>query len=710
MKRLTYLLLLVFLISSASQAQTHTLKWLRVNNMHHKVMNTGYQGESAGGRWGQHVYYYFDNFTQPNWVSRAYHVGVKNWTDEEGNTHPVKTAGSAIWGSSPIENTMPVPLDEEGNTIKRYYRYRPPEVQVGDFPLSRPFPLSGDEVAPEKIPGTADVMVESKIRLPIGVEIHQKALAWTTPNHDDYVIFDWTFTNTGNVDLDDEVELPDQVLEDVYFMRGQDTRPGGEYVPWHSYYGARLQDTLRIAYSYNEWQPESAIDNFGRPDRAIGYIQAPHYVGEASIHVDESLNSTADDPSQPFMSAHSSMERNWFKTPFEDASEEQWKTLYEAMSEGFGKVEGAPQMQDTYPNGRHMPPMNEWAAASGLATPQEVDYQWHPATFWSYGPYEEMQPGDSFRIVWATTIGSIDPQTAWDVGRAWLDGSAEWDGENNLPPEHQLIYPKINPTENDRAKDHWVATGKDSLFTNAAAAQWAAQNDYEVPTAPWPPDVTVQPLPDLIRVTWDGTASEQAGDFAGYRIYRARGNPGPTVRNERFIGQWELIADIEGTGTYSYDDTEAQRGQAYYYYVSAYDDGSNMPGVNGDPEVLESGRHMNKTTQAAHLTRPPKTVDDVRVVPNPFSREAEELQFSGEPDKIMFMNLPPECTIRIYTESGDLVKTLEHTDGSGDEPWGDIPDEHSVTETGQVIVSGMYIAHIETPSGESNIVKFAVVR
>ena len=76
----------------------------------------------------------------------------------------------------------------------------------------------------------------------------------------------------------------------------------------------------------------------------------------------------------------------------------------------------------------------------------------------------------------------------------------------------------------------------------------------------------------------------------------------------------------------------------------------------------------------------------------------------------MFLNLPPECTIKIYNESGDLMQTIEHTDGSGDEAWGNLLDEHSATSSGQIIVSGLYLAYIETPEGEQTIVKFAVVR
>ena len=70
----------------------------------------------------------------------------------------------------------------------------------------------------------------------------------------------------------------------------------------------------------------------------------------------------------------------------------------------------------------------------------------------------------------------------------------------------------------------------------------------------------------------------------------------------------------------------------------------------------------------------------------------------------MFYNIPGECTIRIYTERGDLIKTITHTDGSGDEEW------KSITSSRQVVTSGLYIAQIETPSGESTIQKFMIIR
>ncbi|MDH4070853.1 MAG: hypothetical protein OEV30_10570, partial [Ignavibacteria bacterium] len=69
---------------------------------------------------------------------------------------------------------------------------------------------------------------------------------------------------------------------------------------------------------------------------------------------------------------------------------------------------------------------------------------------------------------------------------------------------------------------------------------------------------------------------------------------------------------------------------------------------------------------------------------------------------LYFNYLPEECTIRIYTVSLDLVKTIEHTNGSR-AIW------DLTTEGGQLVASQMLIAHIEAGNGVETVKKFAVV-
>jgi len=258
------------------------------------------------------------------------------------------------------------------------------------------------------------------------------------------------------------------------------------------------------------------------------------------------------------------------------------------------------------------------------------------------------------------------------------------------------------------------------LFNNAWNAQQNFDHGYNVPVPPVPPDLEVNSKPNRIEVKWtDDNKSpddDVSPDPAGYRVYRARGNPNPQVIEGRLIGRWKKIFECgQGIGRpiqYSFNDTTALRGENYYYYVTAFDDGAGNISVNGkNLGMLESGKYLARTTQPASLLREPRTsLDGVAIVPNPFHVNATDVQFPGAPNKIVFEELPAECTIQIYSESGDLVKTLQHTDGSGDESWGVNADTYQTTNTGQVVVSGIYIAHISTPDGQSKNIKFIIIR
>ena len=98
---------------------------------------------------------------------------------------------------------------------------------------------------------------------------------------------------------------------------------------------------------------------------------------------------------------------------------------------------------------------------------------------------------------------------------------------------------------------------------------------------------------------------------------------------------------------------------------------------------------------------------DIRVVPNPYNISAATDLGFGElaQNRLYFFNIPGRCDIKIYTELGELIKTIEHTDGSGDQAW------DSLTSSGQIIVSGIYIAVIENKdTGGKKIVKFVIIR
>ncbi len=685
-------------------------KWVRISNLWVKVYDNGHQSQTEGNNLAS---YYFAPTYLNFFRGASTKLGTKNWIDEQKILWPVKIAGGGHDISDEAVN-MFAREDKDHLTIHRYFRYKPPSIVVDGFVVNDPFPQDGDEVAPDKILGTADVMIESRIGLWMGVDVLQRVLVWCQKNHDDYAIWEFTLTNAGNIDRDDTIELPNQTLQDLYFLRELQCFPNSGMIEWGSWYGAKPGDSLRIMYDYPARTKDDAYDRFGNLRTANGYLRGPVYGGEAMLYVQKSPTDATDDLSQPRTHYIRGPDDVAFSEGDETHGPIDFQLIYDVMQKGYNVVRGTPLMEGVYPGTVHDLPLDE--RGKKLLTDFDWWY-WHHVIGNASGPWT-LKPGESIKIIWALAGGSISPVKAWEIAKAWKSGTLQpppgcvFGVTDNLPPQYK-IFPDLYKADsyssaiNNWAKDCWVATGRDSLLRNAMNAQWAVKNKYSVPTGPPPPSIEVASRPDRVQISW-GKESESATDFAGYNVYRAIPTSDSIIYNRIF----SCGAGTPNPLTHSYDDITAQRGIGYAYYVTAFDNGTgNIPDYNGKKEILESSIYLNRTDmRKTYLTRVAKTLSTVRVVPNPFNLSAVGMQFTGEQDKIMFLNLPPVCTIKIYSESGDLVKTLNHTSGSGDEPWGNLSQEFSVTKTGQVIVSGIYIALIEIPTGERNVVKFVVVR
>jgi hypothetical protein len=101
-------------------------------------------------------------------------------------------------------------------------------------------------------------------------------------------------------------------------------------------------------------------------------------------------------------------------------------------------------------------------------------------------------------------------------------------------------------------------------------------------------------------------------------------------------------------------------------------------------------------------------LETIRVVPNPYivsSLYEEEFGVSRrEPIRqLKFNNLPPRCTITIFTMDGDRIKTIHHESDNGTETWDMRGDG------GREIASGVYIYLVQTDAGE-RIDRFAVIK
>ena len=720
----TLICLLVLLFTCQYAHAQGVKKNIRVGAIQGRVVDSGDEGEGTMGWAGGARVYYSGYLRGGLFSSKAIYLGTKSFTDTLNETFTPKLSGHGQWMNDDARILMPVP-DADGFTIHRYMKQEPVTIEVDGYPLEEPWPMNPSDHVGGTV-GTADAMVESWINSDMGITIHQRVFGYSNVYHDDYMIYEWTFKNTGSVDKYPGANFEVvQTLDSVYFLK--QLRPFESRKPWMSYYGEMPTDTLRIMYGYPMRQSNADYDALGYMNKTGSYnrwIRYPWFTAEGILFASAAVNDMdTNDPNQPHMTGYYDCDLEMVTLHSLELNESQTENLYGVMKYGFGRgytredndrnLAARPGYHDVDPDEKG----NKFAD-------YEIWWGYTLSGLFSVGPYT-LAPGDSFKVVWAQVGGMISSEKGWEIGNQWADDNVTpppgmvYNADrtlcvDNLTPIYDL-YPELYAAdamasaESNWAKDCWVYTGKDSLFQNVAAAQWAYDNNYIVPEAPPAPSLKVTSTPGEITVEW-GNQAEGASDLAGYRVYRAAGQwwPGKRSGSAPFLGGWEL-QETFAPGTFIYHDVSPARGEAYYYYVTAFDDG-NTPDFDGVSRSLESNMMANVTQlRPAYLSKPASTLlDSIRIVPNPFNLSAEELQYSGEPNKIMFLNLPMTVTIKIYTESGDLIQTIEHS-GSGDEPWGVLTEEHSATLSGQRVVSGIYIAHFKTADDEI-IKKFVVVR
>lgn len=98
-------------------------------------------------------------------------------------------------------------------------------------------------------------------------------------------------------------------------------------------------------------------------------------------------------------------------------------------------------------------------------------------------------------------------------------------------------------------------------------------------------------------------------------------------------------------------------------------------------------------------------VNNINVFPNPYFEWEDNRQYGR--GVITFSNLPEEVTIKIYTLSGILVKTLTENNKSSITS----PFLHwdLTNESGKKVADGIYLAHIKTKYSEK-VLKFSIVK
>jgi hypothetical protein len=126
---------------------------------------------------------------------------------------------------------------------------------------------------------------------------------------------------------------------------------------------------------------------------------------------------------------------------------------------------------------------------------------------------------------------------------------------------------------------------------------------------------------------------------------------------------------------------------------------------------FETGDMFEFETKAVEVENASAAPDlnDIYVVPNPYVAYSMAEEPGRTADKrgdrqLQFRNLPPQCTIRIYTAVGELVQTIEKDDLGSIAYWDLLSFE------GQRVAYGVYIFHVDAPGSGEKIGRFALIK
>lgn len=109
-------------------------------------------------------------------------------------------------------------------------------------------------------------------------------------------------------------------------------------------------------------------------------------------------------------------------------------------------------------------------------------------------------------------------------------------------------------------------------------------------------------------------------------------------------------------------------------------------------------------TKRNHLETAVNSLDLIRLVPNPYYGNSayERSQFDNA---VKIINLPQECTISIYSISGNLVRRITKDAKQTWMKW-DIKNQYGIP-----VASGVYIVHVDAPGiGQKTLKWFGALR
>ena len=509
-----------------------------------------------------------------------------DWTDKNGLLH------ESAWES-----------DIFAYSSQKYLRYGPTQIVVDGVDVT----MALNNITSVDPNLTADQVIEQTFISSMGLKVVSRTYGFSHPLYQDFAITHYIIINSGEADEFEGVDLPNQKLNNLYFILDRwrswpDQHLSDDYHPGTSshymdYYGEHPEDSLQIFYGWDGDDPDNGnYEDEGNPAYGSTWeFLTPYYNGIGLIHADNNVLDRNNNPARvtAVLRGANYELSNW--------SGDQFYTY-------LTKAGNFPN--DIDPD------------IPGISPKQ----QQQPRMYMSIGPYD-LEFGDTINVVMFYGVGARSTQECREWGSKYKNGE--------ITSEEKNVF---------------LRWGKVDLFNKLSLAKQVWQNNLHLLSQlnPVPPSsISVTSGPGNTELNW-----APVKESVSYNIYRAIGVQDSVI--------YPLIQK-QLTKT-SFKDEDVNRGFDYYYNVTAVD-------INGN-ESSQYWARTSRKSAVPRTAQGKDNLSQVRVVPNPFVYDkSAKSNYPGQKDKLLFAGLPGPCRITIYTVSGDIVDVIDHDSIEGTEEW-----------------------------------------
>ncbi|KAA3615267.1 MAG: T9SS C-terminal target domain-containing protein [Calditrichaeota bacterium] len=638
-----------------------------------------------------------------------------------------------------------------------------PEIVAGkwSFPLSidewENYPVLEDgSLNPSYDPNEAEEVITASWATPVGVTVTRTSRAWSYPDYDDLIIYEYTLEYTGDTDGDPTTIEQTETLKDFMALFIYGFAPsmygyqrwynewkyedgiyrGDQNGFWDADYWLSFNLNLRTEKVNPIWaKPEPDLEKFlenASTGKNGGGLTSPQAPGYCVLYYDTNHLAVVDrdDPNANESEAVKILrvrdsvyyeldENKHFKQPWSNkvstGNTRSSKMVDQSINPDSRWSGVLSEGSTTWPEVANFE--ERWYGRAAFNYRQSVDAGQKHTVF---GPYT-LNIGDKLEYAIAEVVGyggtpgkRVEGTTGaalvqWNNTPSWnrivrVDGKA-WTDSGYID---QYGYPDyVNSdvvTVTQVAHKAFEAYLGKSIAIDSVKHEpvdgpfWPEDHpkdgSYIIPVPVPAPGITVSNTPLAeIEIIWGRAVEEFEHPQLTGELSGFK-----VWRSETGMGPWELLSDVtkgdvNENEEYLFLDTDPDFKVGEARYYSV-----TSVDVNG----FESG----KTNIIRHEKNIGSVLEfgKVHVAPNPFIVESGFTGGGEVVDKIGFFGLPNKCKIRIFSYAGQLITTIDHDVPVYSNEW------FQVTRNDQSIASGIYFFVVTTPDGDKTSGKFIVIK